>query len=211
MRVIPTLLLALAVSADGFGVGMAYSVRKIKIPPGAVAIICAASMFFFALAMLLGHGLKLVLSPHVAEKIGGAILCLIGLWLALEVSVKGRGKPEEGVKATYAQLRIKPMGIIIQVLRDPALADLDLSGVIGYSEALLLGMALALDAFGVGLGASMVDFDVLMTTLAVGACKFLLISLGTVMGAKIGSGLSPKISGVGAGLLLFIMGLVNMR
>ena len=44
---------------------------------------------------------------------------------------------------------------MIQILRKPTVADFDKSGTISAGEALLLGIALSVDSFGAGIGASL--------------------------------------------------------
>ena len=115
-----------------------------------------------------------------------------------------------GENNAIATLRIKPLGIIIQILREPSRADLDSSGVISLREAFLLGTALALDALGAGMGASLSGFDLAYTIPLVGCCKFLLISLGLKWGGALGKGMLRNGAGVFSGLILFVLGFVEM-
>ena len=53
------------------------------------------------------------------------------------------------------KLEIASLGLVIQILRKPTVADFDKSGTISAGEALLLGIALSVDSFGAGIGASL--------------------------------------------------------
>ena len=46
------------------------------------------------------------------------------------------------------KLEIASLGLVIQILRKPTVADFDKSGTISAGEALLLGIALSVDSFG---------------------------------------------------------------
>ncbi|MGE5543945.1 MAG: sporulation membrane protein YtaF [Bacillota bacterium] len=210
MHLVSVMLLALALSSDGFAVGMAYGARKIRIPLGSLLLICLASMLAVSVSMLTGKALALYFDPHVTQLIGALALMAVGLWLFSESLRKWQGRAETGENNAIATLRIRPLGIIIQILREPSKADLDSSGVISFREAFLLGIALALDALGAGMGASMSGFDIALTIPLVGCCKFLLISLGLRWGVALKNGVLRNASGVFSGLILFILGFVEI-
>ena len=75
---------ALAVSADGFGVGIAYGVRNITIPFLSLTVICLASMLVISLSMLLGQGISCYMSPGAASWLGAVILIGMGVWVLLQ-------------------------------------------------------------------------------------------------------------------------------
>lgn len=210
MHLVSAVLFALAVSSDGFAVGMAYGARKIKIPLGSLLLICLASMLAVSISMLAGKALALYFTPLLAQRIGALALMAVGLWFFSESLRNWQGRDETGENNAIATFRIKPLGIIIQILREPSKADLDSSGVISFREAFLLGTALALDALGAGMGASMSGFNFAMTIPLVGFCKFLLISLGLRWGMNLKSGILRNGSGIFSGLVLFILGFVEM-
>lgn len=210
MHLVSAVLFALAVSSDGFAVGMAYGARKIKIPLGSLLLICLASMLAVSISMLAGKALALYFTPLLAQRIGALALMAVGLWFFSESLRNWQGRDETGENNAIATFRIKPLGIIIQILREPSKADLDSSGVISFREAFLLGTALALDALGAGMGASMSGFNFAMTIPLVGCCKFLLISLGLRWGMNFKSGILRNGSGIFSGLVLFILGFFGM-
>lgn len=78
---------------------------------------------------------------------------------------------------------IKSLGIVINILKKPMSADFDNSGTITGVEAIVLGFALSLDAFGAGIGASMLGYSPLFLTIAVIIMSTSFVSLGMVGGA----------------------------
>ncbi|MEQ8201199.1 MAG: sporulation membrane protein YtaF [Syntrophomonadaceae bacterium] len=178
-------LFALAVSADGFAVGLAYGFRKIKIPLLSLLVICAASASSVTAAMLLGRGLSSLLSPVLASRLGALTLIGIGLFFLLQSLRQQISSIEENGFNPLLSFKIRPLGIIIQILREPSSADFDHSGEIGSREALFLGLALAMDAFGAGIGIAMAGYNILFTAIAVGMVKFLLVGGGLLLGRTV--------------------------
>src|SRR5690625_3085806 len=68
------------------------------------------------------------------------------------------------------------------VLSDPFQADKDRSGTISVSEAFILGTALALDAFGAGLGAAMLGYSPLITAVLIASMSGLFVFTGIKVG-----------------------------
>lgn len=79
---------------------------------------------------------------------------------------------------TLLNLEVKSLGIVIHILKKPTSADIDQSGTINGVEALLLGIALSIDAFGAGLGAAILGFSPVMMSVTVGLMSSLFVSLG---------------------------------
>ncbi|EQB37571.1 hypothetical protein M948_03210 [Virgibacillus sp. CM-4] len=147
------IFLVIAVSLDGFGVGITYGMRNIRVPLNALLIIMLCSGIIVLLSMTIGIMLTSILSPNIAGMLGGSILIILGSF-ALFNCITPRKEIEE--KDTN-------QNILSTVLSTPDKADLDRSGVISPTEAILLGSALALDAFGAGIGASMLGYGAFLT------------------------------------------------
>lgn len=182
------LLLALAVSLDSFSVGFTYGLRKMRIPIKSIVIIACCTAVTLITAMLLGHLLQQLISPEFAEKVGGIILIGLGGWVIYQFF---RSEKEQEVmphEKVILNFEIKSLGIVINILKKPMVADFDKSGTITGVEAFMLGLALSLDSFGAGIGAAMLGFSPLYLSLAVS-----LLSTGLVFaGMKLGAVLSAK-------------------
>lgn len=169
------LFLVIAVSIDGFGVGMTYGMRKVQVPLHALIIIMCCSGIVVLVSMTLGTVLRSFISPDIAGMFGGFILIALGLF-----SLFNGLRPE---KANQKDGAVKHrLDDFKEVLITPDKADLDQSGIISTSEALLLGMALALDAFGAGFGASMLGYSPLLTAASVACMSGLFLLCGIKIG-----------------------------
>ncbi|HET7627331.1 MAG TPA: sporulation membrane protein YtaF [Bacillales bacterium] len=198
--------LALAVSLDSFSVGTAYGLKKTKIPLCSVLIIAACSACVLFLAMNFGKSLESLLSQNAARATGGWLLVALGFAALLHYFVSGRELSREMI-----HVRIRPLGILIQILKDPEQADADHSGTISPAEAFVLGCALSFDAFGAGIAAAFVEYSALFTACLVACMSGLFLWGGKTFGFHFSeSGWLKKVSFV-PGILLILIGLSRMK
>ncbi|MDL4840651.1 sporulation membrane protein YtaF [Aquibacillus rhizosphaerae] len=174
------ILLAFAVSLDSFMVSFTYGLRKMILPIRSIIIIGMISAITFFLSMLIGKTVASFLSPHVAEMIGGWVLILIGIWVIYQFLKTDKSSSTDN--PIILKLEIKSLGIVIQILKKPMIADIDNSGKITGIEAFLLGFALSLDSFGAGIGAAMLGFTPMFASLGIGLTTSLFLAIGLKSG-----------------------------
>lgn len=195
-HVFSLLLLAFALSLDSFGVGITYGLRQMKISSLSVVIISICSGVIIYISMQVGVLLARVVSPDAASVVGAVILIIMGSWSLIQLVIqkekerddKHDDKHTANIKAsdqsrasgaalstasrempeqTVFSLEIRKLGLVIRILRTPSSADIDKSGSISGFEAMWLGIALSLDAFGAGLGAALLGFSPVWTALVI--------------------------------------------
>ncbi len=206
------LLLALAVSIDGFSAGFSCGLRKLTIPFTSLLVIASLSAGAIALSMLAGSGFAYIVPHRWISALGGAVLVIFGLVVMRQHSPgnkEGEARlshsPEQGEEESSAHPRN-----ISTLLRRPEAADLDRSGTLSAAEALLLGSALAADAFAAGFGAALIGSPLLPTVLAVGSTKMLLLPLGVVAGKAAGRKVAPGYIPLLGGAILIFLGIMNL-
>jgi putative Mn2+ efflux pump MntP len=228
------LLLAVAVSLDGFGVGVTYGLRRIRIPVVSVVIIAFCSGFVIWSAMQIGTILSGYMSPVTAKQIGAYLLVLIGCWALIQywrrrVQADGGGEPEHSdpVPETASKTVMtsdgniiltspvivfewKRLGLVIQILRKPQIADVDRSGIISASEAVLLGFALSLDSFGAGLGAAMLGFSPLLTAFIISSASGLFLLGGMRLGLRFAAWRGMQTLSFLPGIMLIVIGIMRL-
>ncbi|GAB6170668.1 sporulation membrane protein YtaF [Paradesulfitobacterium aromaticivorans] len=156
-------LMAIALSLDGFGVGLAYGLRRIRIPLASMGVIALCTVAAMGISMLFGNWVVRWLDLFPARYLGAGILLGLGVFQLVKVIRQDRQQPETvpAVAHVYEHEDSEPifqlefLGLVIQVLRTPDLADMDGSGGISLRESILLGTALAVDAFASGIGAAL--------------------------------------------------------
>jgi len=221
VEILSVIAFAAALSLDGFGVGVAYGMRKIRIPGLSLMVISLTSSTAIGITMLFGHLVAQYISAGIAETIGAAILILVGLWIVLQTVFKRKAYDRglvngensshpDGHCEPIFRLQIKGLGLVIQILHEPTAADWDKSGIINIGEALMLGLALALDAMGAGFGAAMAGFGPLLTPLIVGLVKFMMVSLGVHVGRRSASSWLGDRAAVLPGWVLICLGLARV-
>ncbi|GAV23561.1 sporulation membrane protein YtaF [Carboxydothermus pertinax] len=176
------LLFSLALSLDGFGAGLAYGLRGLRVPVTSVVVVSVTSAFTIGFAMLLGKFINIFIPESFTRYLGAFLLVAIGIY----VFFAGGSEIKKDSTQPKVVLSFKIFGLIFQILRAPQLADRDDSGVLSYKEAILLGIALALDAFGAGIGLSLSGYPILLTMANVGLVKFCLLALGLFLGKQNG-------------------------
>lgn len=217
LELLSTVAFAVALSLDGLGVGISYGVRKIKIPVLSLLVISITSGLAIGFSMLCGHMAAKYISVKAAEIVGAVILIAVGIWILFQTWTQNRKSKrvctddiaEEGCRQIF-NLKIKAFGLVIQILREPAVADFDKSGVISSKEAVLLGLALAMDALGAGFGAAMTGFRPLLTPLIVSIVKFTLVSAGVYIGRRYAAKWLGDKASVLPGWVLILLGVARV-
>jgi len=218
------LLLAFALSLDGFGVGVTYGLRKMKIPLLSILIISLCSGVVIGVSMQVGVLLSRVVSPHAASEVGAVILVLMGGWSLTQMLIQKEKEKDEPAKVDLSpvtaegeddkpavfSLELRRLGIVIQILRTPSSADMDDSGSISSTEAMVLGIALSLDAFGAGLGAALLGFQPVWTALAITLFSGSFLVLGMRTGFHFAGSSWMKHAAVLPALMLIIMGIMKL-
>ncbi len=203
-------LLLLAVSIDGFSAGFSFGLRKLVVPLYSLLIICLLSSLAAACSMLIGSRVALLIPASFLSSVGGAVLIILGAYIALSDFRQGRQAPLTEQQAVASENSGHSLHILAVISKCPDKADLDCSGKLGAREAALLGLVLSADVFGAGVGVSLIGQPMLLTALAAGATQFLLILLGAKCGRLVSGLFSLRVTSWWAGFILIFVGLVNM-
>ncbi|ARO60791.1 Uncharacterized protein B5E38_3298 [Bacillus cereus] len=102
------------------------------------------------------------------------------------------------------------LGLVIQILRKPTVADFDKSGTISAGEALLLGIALSVDSFGAGIGASLLGYAPAMMAILVAVMSSLFLFIGMKLGTVLSNMKWLQKFTFLPGVLLIIIGIWKM-
>jgi len=171
--------IVIAVSLDGFGVGITYGMQKIRINFVALLVIMLCSGAIVITSMLIGHILRMFISPALTSVLGSIILIVLGLFVLSSIIRTNKNTKENNKKFDENGEPVSRMSHFKSVVSDPHRADKDRSGSISVGEAIVLGTALAMDAFGAGLGAAMLGYSPILTS----------ILIATMSGAFVYSGI----------------------
>ncbi|MFZ3101009.1 MAG: sporulation membrane protein YtaF [Desulfitobacteriaceae bacterium] len=212
------LLMAFALSLDGFGVGLAYGLRRIRLPLSSLLVIALCTVFAMGVSMLLGSWVVLWLKFIPAKLLGAIIILSLGIFQFIRAVFKTEKNVciNEAIPVMASinqavlvepvfRIQLRFLGLVVQVLRTPDLADIDGSGGISLRESLLLGSALAMDAFASGIGAALAGMTLFVIGI-VALTQLVMIRLGQVLAGKIPEFLMTKAELL-PGLVLIMVGL----
>lgn len=193
------LLVSLAISMDSVSVGLTYGLQRMKMPLPSLIVVSGCSFAVVYVVMLAGSSLTIWLTPEIGRQIGAAVLIgmgLLTLWRLFAAGPASSGGQEEpGGKAAAVQAepertvlsQFRVFGLMIQILRDPSQADADRSGhIIGW-EAVMLGLALSLDAFGAGISLTFLGYPPLLVSVCIAVMSAVLLRTGIALGGRVGS------------------------
>ncbi|MGM0843985.1 MAG: sporulation membrane protein YtaF [Bacillota bacterium] len=201
-------MLAFAVSLDSFSTGLTYGLRKMGIPLKSIVIISVCSAGALLAAMSIGGAAEQFLSEGVADKIGGGILIALGAFVLLQFFFSRNDSAVDEEKILF-NFEIESIGLVINILKRPLAADFDRSGTITGVEAIMLGLALSLDAFGAGIGAALLGYSPLLLAFSVMMMSIVFLSAGLKMGKSCAHmGWVKKVSFL-PGVLLILIGVLR--
>ncbi|BAS29409.1 manganese efflux pump [Limnochorda pilosa] len=198
------LSLVVALSLDGFFVGLSFGARRIQVPGRSLLTLAACSAVGLGASMAAAR-LVTGLTFVSGRALSGWVLLAVGLWRLLQ----GWGEAHAGQKGPLLSFSLPQVGLVIQVLVDPARADRDLSGRIEPAEALILGVALSLDAVGVGLAMAGLPVTPLLPAW-VGLGLYTLTRTGMELATRLGARWSRGRQRLLPGLILVILGLAQI-
>jgi putative sporulation protein YtaF len=200
------LALIFALSLDGLLVGVAYSLRRIKLSLAAYAMVGLTTAVLMGLAVLAGSSLGALITPKQGNLLGGYLLLGVGLWqLAQGWQHKIASAPTDQV----ASIRLRSLGLVVQILRDPQAADLNCSGNIDLREATLLGLALGLDALGAGFALALTHLSLWAIPLT-GICAMGMLFIGCLLGDRLEEIRLSRWGWAAPGLVLIVLGLLEL-
>lgn len=204
MHILSIIMLGIAANLDNLGIGLAYGIRRIRIPLGSNLIIAGISGLSTAFTGFGGHLLSQMMPDGLGNILGGGLVITVGIWTIAYYYRDNKkniafSNPDEEINVQNLKM----------IVREPHKADLDYSGHISAKEAILLGIALAMNAMATGLGAGMTGINVLGITISVIFFSLLTISCGDYMGKQYASVLGDK-STLVAGIMLIVVGIYEI-
>jgi putative sporulation protein YtaF len=196
MEIFSMLLIALAANLDNLGVGVVYGLRETKIPLKSNMIIAMIGSVITFMSVTIGGWIGTSLSPTIASIGGGIVLFGLGAWTVYSDIRRMMTERKKQQSKNYFQ----------QLLDYPERADADHNNVISSQESILLGFALSLNCFGVGIGGGITGVSALGTAIMVGFTSFLIMIIGIQMGKRFSFTWTNSL----AGLLLLGIGLYEI-
>ena len=192
MQWLTILLIGIAANIDNLGISVSYGLKSIKVPflyniiISIISIICA----FFSITV--GSFLSNYFSQSIANFAGGSLIIGLGVWFIIT-----------------SPLFTKNDVTRMEITR-PVLSNLDKTKTITLKESFFLGFVLSLNCLTIGFGAGITGVPSLFTSISIGVFSLISISIGVMLGNKIGNTIFGNYSNSIAGLLLIVIGIYEI-
>ncbi|MGE5673693.1 MAG: sporulation membrane protein YtaF [Mycobacterium leprae] len=191
------ILIGLTASLDNLAVGIAYGIRRIKVPVLSNLAMAGIAFLFTAFSAWVGDFTARFFPREIANAIGAALLISVGLWIMLTQSqAQGAEHDESTTRPT-----------VFGVLQEPEEADTDRSGVISLKESLILGVAVSINCFANGLAAGLWQLGAFPPALSTAAFSYLTLWAGCALGVRYATRWFGARASLAAGCLLILLGL----
>lgn len=188
-------LVAIVSNLDNLAAAFAFGVRGIRIGTTPNLIIAVITMVGTAAAMTAGHALSQVLALSVGSAVGASIIIAIGAWTILRsfgVGLRRGGRVSlsvQGLAAEPSPVSLRPM-----------------NGDVTRGNAVGLGLALALNNVGTGVGAGVAGLSPVLTTFLAGAISLLFVEGASKAGSSLGRLVIAPAAQLMSGVILLGLG-----
>lgn len=198
MSFLSVILFVIAASLDILVVSFAYGLKNIKINFSSTLVIATISSLGTLVSMMLGKAFLDVLPLKLTDIIGGLVLLGIGLYFIITYF-----KEKKSINSSDCTNANSP----ICILENPEIADKDKSGNIDLKESLALSVALSLNNFGLGIGASISGLNITFTTISTFIISLIFISVGIYFSKKIKNKKVVNNSNLISGVIIILLSL----
>lgn len=154
------IILAVSSSIDSFGIGITYGIKNTKISVFSKFILFFISIFVALISVSFGNWLSNILPKNFTNILG----CLFLLFIGFSIIIKALFEYNSSNNNYF---------------------DFNHSNLIDPKEAIVLGLALSLDSFGIGVSSSLINFSSFLFPFCVSVFQFAFLSLGIWFGSKV--------------------------
>ncbi len=209
---------AIIFNIDSFGIGITYGLKNTKIPIFSACILFFISYISMVIAIQFAHSILLFLPSFIGNYLGSILLISIGTWFILQAI---RAKKENiftlKTSATIGKSKvysffIKPLGITIEIIRNPIYSDLNCSKKIEAKEACFLGLAMSIDSVFSGMVASTMSINSVLFPFLIAFFQLVFLFLGVYVGTKIKSisNIPENTWAILSGIMLILVGFAHL-
>lgn len=199
---------AIAANLDNLGVCIAYGANGTRVTPLANLIVASFSGVATVLSIAMGQLLANFFPGEGARIAGAMFMAIIGGWISLKALIDGWNST--GESREVCRFLIRPLGLVIQILKEPLQADRDQSKTIDLKESVLLGLALALNCLASGAALGMTNLPALPAAILVAIGSYGSTFLGWRIGKSARRRWSYRRAGFVAGLILVGLALFQL-
>ena len=199
MHLISSLLFAIYANIDSFIVGMSYGIKKSNIDLLKSTVISLVTLTGTVIAILMGTEISRFLPASSTQAIGCALLIGLGLYYIIK-SFCG-----------YIQKKIKKAEVKTNELNSKAESETQAKvSLLTMKEGLFLGLALSINNFGMGIGASITGLRLIPTAIMSLIVSVVFLYAGNLIGKTKVPHISDQAADIISGLILVALGIYEL-
>ena len=181
--ILKCIFLALSASIDALGLGITYGIKKTKMSKAGNLIIFTTLFCLSGISIFIGHYISILFSPIFAALLGSALLILLGIYNIF--------KTQNNTTTNF---------------------DADCSNFIDAKEALILGLAVAVDASCVSLGSGMIGIGGVLLPFLMAIFHTFFVNCGNLVATSIAKKftISSKFLSNLSGTILIFIGFIRL-
>lgn len=187
MHWITIILIGIAANLDNLGIGLAYGIKRTKIPILSNVTIAVMSMIVTYISVKAGSVILEYISADLASLLGSLLLCAIGIWTLLSQKFSNK-----------------------EFLDNPEQFDKDKNHIISFRESLSLGCILCINCLAGGIAIGANGISAIWTVLSIGFFSIVTVGIGSHFGALMSKTFIGKYSTAISGLLIIAIGIFEI-
>ena len=187
MHWITIILIGIAANLDNLGIGLAYGMKRTKIPLLSNVTIAVMSMIVTYIAVKAGSMIITYISADLASLLGSLFLCAIGLWTLLSNKFSNK-----------------------EFLEHPEQFDADKNHIISFRESIPLGCILCINCLAGGIAIGANGISAIWTVLSIGFFSIISVGIGSHFGALLSKTFIGKYSTAISGWLIIAIGIFEI-
>lgn len=200
---VPAFLLSLSACLDNIVIGVAYGMKKTKIPFYSNLLIAIITSFGTLISMMFGKLIATIIPMYISQALGAAMIILIGIYFILDYAIKNkRGKTP--IHEAIGDIESTQQNLCY--IQDQCCSPQK----INFKETIMLAFALTINNLGIGVSASLAGVNIAATVTLTFIISILTIVLGVAMGFNIIGRIFGKYASLVSGILMVILGFVEL-
>ncbi|MDS0528350.1 manganese efflux pump [Clostridium sp. SHJSY1] len=195
------LLFSLSSNLDNVVIGIAYGIKKIRIPIIANLVIAFITSTGTFLAMYLGLYISKFLPNYISNIFGAGAIIILGGYFTIQSIIK----------IIYTK-KSKDVALkdITDMIEYAEKSDLNNSGDISIKEAIFVAISLTFNNLGTGVAASITGVSIQFTVITTFIISILTIMFGETIGNHILGNFLGKYAPLISGILLITLGIIEL-
>lgn len=206
--ILEALFFSIALSFDSFVAFLGYGTSKIKVHFKTILLMIVINTFILACGILIGFLFSNILNEDFSKYFSFSLLMIVGLIKFFSEIIK-IWLNKKAICKDVVTIKIFNFKLFLNIAFDATKADLNKDKILSIKEAIIIGIILSIDSFGVGIGIGLSNLSpYIVIPFSFLTCLFF-SCIGEYIGKKIAKKCSFNLSWI-SGLTLIIIAILKI-